>query len=96
MKDRSRRIKLCEKSLYCFGSKYRWKRLIEKGRFEITRLPDGKTEKRWTPVTLETVENVMDEIIKRREEMLERLKSNTPADTTDSGRNGQSSEHTDR
>ena len=73
MKDRAKRLELCEKSMKAFGVKYRWKRLLDNGKW--WPMPDGSKRKIY--LTLEQVEAILDEAIAQKEEALAARTANT-------------------
>lgn len=81
MKDRAKRLELCEKSLKAFGVKYRWKRLLEKGTWKEDVDEFKRKIKRWVPVDLTHVEKVMDIMIERKE----KASGSTEKDNNDTG-----------
>lgn len=69
MEDRQKRLELCEKSLIAFGSKYRWKHIIEKGSYvgeKIYKTVEGEwpaNARRKVYLNIADVENLMDQMI---------------------------------
>lgn len=58
------RDELCEKSKLVFGSKWRWKKMVENG----TQIPVGNNTKMTIPVTLDQVKDILNVAIEQREQ----------------------------